>query len=449
MPTALVTSGSTEGSLMPARPFGLKPLLLLFAFLLLVLAVGRNVTVSAETSTPLMHYGLGNIIPIDQDEDGLLGTTGKTPAVAGAQPWLAALVYKPAGSAARGYFCAGTVIGDKWILTAAHCLEEFKPAEIEVIVGRHDLTTEAGQVVQSAQFYSHAGWQSGGFFDNDIAIIELATPLQGVVALRPITSALGHLAEPGDTSRTVGWGLLQAFDTTIPDVPWGVDFPITTEIACRAGYENEPSIGPKTICAGYITGQASSCSGDSGSALLVTSDDGSVSYQAGIVSGGAGCGWISKYGVYTRMSAFNDWVGRVIDGSWNASDTITTESLMQPPENFLGFTLKSLPFGFEFVDAFVDSEELFLEYAASDGRELVLGAIANEYTSIDELIAAVDADIKPEERFVIDGVDTVIIDYVDFVEAVYIRNGILVYIDAEVTIDQMQAIVSTVLKNSN
>lgn len=430
------------------QTFRFKPVLLLVALLLILFAGARFVSVSAETSLPLMHYGLGNIIPIEQDEDGLLGTTGKTPAEVGAQPWLAALIYNPAGSAIDGYFCAGTVIGSKWILTAAHCLEDFQPSEIDVVVGRHDLTTDEGQVASSAKFFSHAGWQDGGFFANDIAIIELATPLQGFVALPPITNALTHLTEPGDKGRTVGWGLLQAFATTIPNVPWGVDFPITTEIACRAGYENEPSIGPKTICTGFITGQASSCQGDSGSALLVTSEDGSVTYQAGIVSGGAGCGWISKYGVYTRMSSFNAWVGRVLNGTWDASDTLTTESLTQPPDNFLGFTLKSLPFGFEFVDGYAEPEELFLEYSAPDGRSLLLGAIQSEHATIGELIEAVDADILPEERFVVDGVETVIIDFGDFVEAVYIRNGILVYIDAEVTVDEMQTVVSTVLKNS-
>lgn len=55
-------------------------------------------------------------------------------AVQNSFPWLVSLAkYKKQG------FCGGSIMNEKYILTAAHCLTRFTPEEITVRVGMHNI----------------------------------------------------------------------------------------------------------------------------------------------------------------------------------------------------------------------------------------------------------------------------------------------------------------------
>ena len=41
--------------------------------------------------------------------------------------------------------CGGSILSSTTILTAAHCTNDFRISEIEVIVGDHDVTVDDGQ----------------------------------------------------------------------------------------------------------------------------------------------------------------------------------------------------------------------------------------------------------------------------------------------------------------
>lgn len=411
---------------------------------------------AADSGLPYGPYNLGNIEPIQIDDDdnitdeGVKGTTGKTPAVKGEEPWLAALIYKAAKDNDNGYFCAGTLIAPQFVLTAAHCLEGLRPQQIEINVGKFDLTSAEGEVIQAKKLYLHKDFEPSVIINGDVAVIELERPATTGAFLPPITAASAQFAEPGDMARTVGWGLLRWLDNHTTDIPHGINYPITTERQCRAGYEGDNQINADNICAGLLTGQASSCNGDSGSALIVKSDDGSQAYQAGIVSAGATCGAISKYTIFTRVSFYNDWVARVVAGTYSTADTEVVTSVIELPQNFFGFNLTTLPFGFSLIDASGDDFELFAAYANDAGQSLFLTAINGNFANLDEVAGAPLEEVVPAEDITtVDGVQVVISDFGDFVEAVYVRNGILVFMDADITIDEMRTIVSTVMANSN
>ena len=263
---------------------------------------------------------------------------GGVEAKAAAWPWQAALI-----SSQESYvdqFCGGSVIHERWVLTAAHCVDGVHPDDIQVLVGAHDLD-EGGRRVDVEAIRMHRGYQDDTL-ENDIALLELAGParVEEAVAL-PDGERSGEVAEPGVPATAIGWGLLRPLrcksgskagahrcrprgggDGHFVDDLTGrpvdpsdiltsrlmqVELPLVGEQTCRKAYPGAP-IDERTLCAGLKKGGKDSCQGDSGGPLVVK--DGDEWVQVGVVSWGAGCAKPGKYGVYTSVGAFAEWVNR-------------------------------------------------------------------------------------------------------------------------------------------
>lgn len=88
--------------------------------------------------------------------------------------------------------------------------------------------------------------------------------------------------------------------------PLGTGSAAEENAVCNIAYEG--SIKPGMLCAGYREGGIDACQGDSGGPLVWRTSDGPV--LVGVVSFGTGCARKLKYGVYTRVSAYRDWIDR-------------------------------------------------------------------------------------------------------------------------------------------
>ena len=71
--------------------------------------------------------------------------------------------------------CGGTIISAYWIITAAHCLQGYHPSQIFINVGSSTLSGGTNNP-SVAVIFIHPGFNSDTY-DNDIALIQLATPL--------------------------------------------------------------------------------------------------------------------------------------------------------------------------------------------------------------------------------------------------------------------------------
>ena len=252
-----------------------------------------------------------------------------------AWPWQVALV-EPDGS---GFyqFCGGSVIAPRWVLTAAHCVDGAYEDEIQVLVGTNDLD-EGGRRIDVSEIRMHEDYRDAPA-GSDIALLKLAEPA-GVEAIAlPDAEYSEEVAAPGVTATVTGWGLLRPIDckpgansgahrcrphgggtghfvdalTGRPVDPsdiltsrlMEVDVPLVGEETCRRVYPGA-AIDRGTLCAGLRRGGKDSCQGDSGGPLVVR--DGDRWVQAGIVSWGSGCAKPGRYGVYTSVGAYADWV---------------------------------------------------------------------------------------------------------------------------------------------
>ncbi|MBF0369789.1 MAG: serine protease [Magnetococcales bacterium] len=243
---------------------------------------------------------------------------GGNEAESGSYPWMVALVNAASPSAYHGQFCGGTLVTPEWVVTAAHCVEGERPNQVDVVLDIHNLREESGERLEVSEIIVHPDY-STHTMDNDIALLHLASS----ASQEPISMVTGdnadELTAEGVLSTVIGWGNTQGTgQANYPDALQEVQVPLVTNDACNNGYNGQ--ITDNMLCAGYDDGGKDSCSGDSGGPLMVPASDGSFSL-AGVVSWGYGCAMPDYYGVYTRVSMYDDWM----DGYLGDAEPVAAE----------------------------------------------------------------------------------------------------------------------------
>jgi len=242
---------------------------------------------------------------IDQD----FRIVGGRPSAAHSYPWLVALFH---GSK---QFCGGSLIDDRHILTAAHCVAKLTQAQmssLRVVLGAHDLRRQdVGSTVSLTvgNVVYHKGYDANKLI-NDIAILTLSSRVTFSGKVKPICLN-GDPAVPavGEYTRVAGWGSLRE---GLPQekLPQEVDLFVWSNPQCgqRFGRIAPAGVVDSYLCAGRDG--KDSCMGDSGGPQIMQHRG--VWTQVGVVSWGIGCGQGQFPGVYSRMSHFLPWVEEVI-----------------------------------------------------------------------------------------------------------------------------------------
>ncbi|NJK43907.1 MAG: serine protease [Pleurocapsa sp. SU_196_0] len=197
---------------------------------------------------------------------------GGTPATAGEQPFMVALLDSRINDPFAAHYCGASLIAPRWILTAAHCVFErgavLPPSAVQAALG---VTRLEGALSRSGirRIVVHPQYNPSTD-DNDIALLELetASSLQPVALLEPDQTAL---AAPGSNATVMGWGALSAGGAYPRDLQRAT-VPITTTEDCQAAFGSR--VTASMICAGMPLGGVDTCQGDSGGPLLVNTPSG-------------------------------------------------------------------------------------------------------------------------------------------------------------------------------
>jgi len=240
----------------------------------------------------------------------------------GETPWMAAVlrVETVVGEERNFFVCGGSLIDERAVLTAAHCVDDLQPgARLRVRLGEWDTQQETEFLphidVDVDRFVTHEDF-NGRRLNDDVAILLLKEP----VPLQEHIDTL-CLPEPGETFDApieciaTGWGK-DAFDggkfqTVLKLVP----LPLVPHADCQAKLRTTRlrkyfALDRSFTCAGGV-GTKDTCTGDGGSPLACQDPRNPDRYvQLGVVSWGIGCGLEGVPGVYADVNQQVDWIHR-------------------------------------------------------------------------------------------------------------------------------------------
>jgi len=234
----------------------------------------------------------------------VLGRTARL----GQVPWMVAIYYR------EQFICGGSIISERHVLTAAHCLSSSRIP--------HDYTVRYESVLmfngtqnRVESFAIHEGYQPPAIY-NDIALITLSRPIKFNQFIQPVClpgKKMYNELMVGNTGLVSGFGDL-AFGGAQATVLQEVDVQILNNTFCDRNYrrlvEGEKKfrhgIGKTLICAGYKEGGKDACQGDSGGPLTLNYRG--ASYLIGVVSFGYRCALPRYPGVYTCVAHYLPWI---------------------------------------------------------------------------------------------------------------------------------------------
>ncbi|KAK9746590.1 Trypsin [Popillia japonica] len=198
--------------------------------------------------------------------------------------------------------CGGSIVSNKCILTAAHCLSDRSSGKYSIQYGVVKRNNNINVIdVESITIHENYEHDLDKLF-NDVAVLKLAAPIKFGDNARPVSLPTQGQEFP-DWSRAVlaGWGRPSLPEPSNENLQ-KVDILLYSDDACEAAYPYRTN-RTSNFCAGIPKGGKGQCKGDSGGPLAVAGT------QVGIVSwSDKPCAYPGQPGVFTRVATFVDWI---------------------------------------------------------------------------------------------------------------------------------------------
>ncbi len=197
--------------------------------------------------------------------------------------------------------CTATLIDPYWVLTAAHCVSNYKPRGFSDFIGIQEFDvrvrvnsqnwTTGGELVDVAEVFIHPNWTRQVFSDGtwtnnpsvwmgDIALLRLDEPVTS------ISDADFYVEDPNDfetRQKTHGWGVTEQGASPENLQDWWSN--LANDSVCSSTDATGTYISSEMSCFDALDGLGA-CNGDSGSAI-------------GIIDNGWGITGVASYMIFT------------------------------------------------------------------------------------------------------------------------------------------------------
>uniref|UniRef100_A0A2A4J4I5 Peptidase S1 domain-containing protein n=1 Tax=Heliothis virescens TaxID=7102 RepID=A0A2A4J4I5_HELVI len=216
------------------------------------------------------------------------------------------------------WLCGGTVISERYILTAAHCISQPRVGPVKYIalgILRRSDPVDKWQRYNVRRAVPHPEYKSPSKY-HDIALLETDTEIQFNDDVHP--ACLHTKGEAGEFLTGTGWGAL-GYKQQLADTLQSLNIWRFSEEECKQHYPSHRHLlqgynHTTQMCYGDRKTVADSCEGDSGGPLQSSNLDEHrcVKTVVGVTSAGKQCGITAGSGLYTRVIHYVPWIESVV-----------------------------------------------------------------------------------------------------------------------------------------